>query len=207
GSELDEGSFVPVLGSAQARDLVLRGLAVEPQHDDSINLLMNRVSSTLDLMNEAFGIGTDDTELGMLARSLRRTMAGAETLPQTLEETIAGIDEALSPILRNIDILTAELADPDGLFLTVMDIDGDVYANLSESLASISSILDSLDRAAAFVPAQLPQIAGLIVDLRGTMRAAEDVLVALTNNPLLRRGVPGRPESESGGANPRNIRF
>jgi len=214
GEELPEDSFVPVLGSPQARDLIRRGLAVEPQHDDSIAIIMSRANSVLDELyrtlaqvNEAFGTGTDDTELGLIAGSLRRTMAGAEALPQTVTQLIDRVNEDLVSILSNINTLTTELADPDGLFFAVLDTDGEVYTNLLESLGSIASILENLDRAAAFVPAQLPQIAGLIMDLRGTMRTAEDVLVALTNNPLLRRGVPGRPETESGGVNPRNIRF
>jgi len=221
GPELPEGAFIPILGSAQAVELVRQGLAIEPQHDDSISLIMNRVTSILDevygifsQVNVALGEGTDATEIGMIAGSIRRTLTGVETLPHSVEEaifalttTIDGINEELAPILANVSALTAELADPDGLIFAVLDTDREVYTNLVESLGYISSILDNLDRASAFIPAQLPQLAGLIMDLRGTMRSAEDVLVALTNNPLLRRGVPGRPESESGGTSPRNIRF
>jgi phospholipid/cholesterol/gamma-HCH transport system substrate-binding protein len=82
-----------------------------------------------------------------------------------------------------------------------------VYQSLIKSLDSVSGILDSLNRTVAFVPTQLPQIAGLIIELRGTLKVAEDVLVALTNNPLLRKGVPQHPESQSGGTSPRDIRF
>jgi len=214
GAELPEGAFIPILGSEQALEFISLGLAVEPQHDDSISLIMNRVSSVLDevygiasQVRVAFGEGTDATEIGMMASSMRRAMAEAETLPQTVEQMIADINAQLTPILANITVLTTELTEPDGLLFSIFDVEGEVYMNLVESLASVSGILDNLDRATAFVPAQLPQFAGLIIELRGTMRAAEDVLIALTNNPLLRRGVPGRPESESAGTSPRNIRF
>jgi len=190
GEELPDGAFVPALGSAEARELVLRGLAVEPQQDDGISVLMHRASFMFDeaaqllaYVNEAFGPGTDATEIGQIAGSLRRT--------------IEGLSAELVPIMGSINVLTAELADPGG----------EVYTSLAESLASISSILENLDRATAFVPAQLPQLAGLIMELRSTISVAEDVLVALTNNPLLRRGVPERPQSETGGISPRNIRF
>jgi phospholipid/cholesterol/gamma-HCH transport system substrate-binding protein len=68
-------------------------------------------------------------------------------------------------------------------------------------------MLDNLDRATAFVPGQLPQIAGIIMDLRVTIKSVEDVLIALTNNPLLKKGVPDRLETHGGGTNPRGIRF
>ena len=221
GVELPEGAFIPILGSPQALELVAQGLAVEPQHDDSISLIMNRVNSVLDevygiasQMRVAFGEGSDETEIGMIASGIRRTITGVETLPQTVDQTIvalaSSIDDIMaeiSPILTNVAAITTELTDPDGLLFTILDAEGEVYMNLVASLESISGILDNLDRATAFVPAQLPQLSGLILELRGTMRAAEDVLIALTNNPLLRRGVPGRPESESAGTSPRNIRF
>jgi len=50
-------------------------------------------------------------------------------------------------------------------------------------------------------------VAGLLMDLRVTMKTAEDVLVALTNNPLLRGGVPSRTESQNTDISPRGIRF
>ena len=218
GDELAEGAFVPVLGSPQARALIRQGLAIEPRHDDSISLIMNRASSVLDelnrtlaYVNEAFGTGSDETEIGRIVGNLHRA---SETLPRTIEETIVdlaktieSLNAELAPILANVNVITGELVDPDSVLLTVLNTEGEVYTNLLESLNSVSGILQNLDRAAAFVPAQLPQVAGLILDLRTTMKTAEDVLVALTNNPLLRRGVPGRPETQPAGTGPRNIRF
>jgi len=200
GQELPDDTFIPVLGSPHARELVSLGLAAEPQPDDGISLLMSRATLAIDefqrafaQLNDAFGEGTDATEIGRVAGSLRRSLEG--------------IDAELAPVLRNLNTITAELSDPQGLLFTALDTEGDVYANVLNSLNSISAILDNLDRATAFVPAQLPQLVGLITELRATMRVAEDVLIALTNNPLLRRGVPERPETQSGGAHPRNIQF
>ena len=209
GLPLEEGAFIPVVGSAQARELIRQGLAGDIQHDDSITLLLNRASSVLDevnttlvLVNEAFGTGTEETVMGNIAGSLQEIMTGAEGLPQDINQTLAAamemiekINEDLTPILANINAITAEFTDEE------------LYNQLMSSLNSMAGIFDNLDRATAFIPAQLPQIAGLIMDLRVTMKTAEDVLVALANNPLLRRGVPGRPEGESVGTSPRDIRF
>jgi len=228
GDVLPEGTLVPAVGSAQARELIRQGLAVEPRHDDSISLLMNRASSILEELNRlvvqvnvAFGEGTDETEIGKIAGSIQKTLAGVEVLPQTLDsgvntvvQIIEEIQTDLKPILVSIDSIlanvtdiTEDLTNPDGFLFSILDTDKEVYINLIESIKSIASILDNLDRTTAFIPGQLPQVAGLITDLRVTMKSAEDVLVALTNNPLLRGGVPQKPESQSGGTSPRNIRF
>jgi len=221
GELLAEGAFIPAVGTAQAKELIRQGLAAEPYHDDSISLLMNRASSVMDelnkflaQLNEAVGPGSNDTEIGKIVGSVQKTLSGAEVLPGTVDETaknamktIEELQAELKPILANISAITAQLNDPNGLLYTVLDTDKDVYQNLIKSLRSVSGILDNLDRTTAFIPGQLPQLAGLITDVRVTIRTAEDVLVALTNNPLLRNGIPNKPETQGSGTGPRDIRF
>ena len=203
GQLLEEGDFIPVLGSAQARALISLGYAEAPQQDDSISALMNRVGAILEdvneitsLLAEALGEGSDTSEIGKIMGSVQKTLAEVED-----------IGTELAPMMADLAGLTAALNEPDGLLYTVMDTEGEVYLNLVDSLGSVTSILQSLERTTAFIPGQLPQIAGLIFELRGALVAAEDVLIALTNNPLLRGGVPERQEVQSSGTNPRNIRF
>jgi len=81
GDMLEEGSFIPEVGSAQATELMRQGFAVDPRHDDSISLLMNRVSSVMDelsktlvQLNEALGPGSDTTEIGNIIGSVQKTM-------------------------------------------------------------------------------------------------------------------------------------
>ena len=207
GDLLAENSFIPAVGSVQARELVRQGLAVEPYHDDSITLLMNRVSIAFDNLNrilgeveEALGPGSDYTEIGKIVGSVQKTLAGAEGIPKSVDQAMA----ELVPALANINGILAQANDPNGTLFRIMDSDEAVYTNLVSSLGSVSSILDNLDKTTA---SQLPQIAGLIMELRTTIKSAEDVLVALANNPLLRKGVPERAESQSGGTSPRDIQF
>ena len=206
---LREGSFIPVAGSPQARELIRQGLAVEPRHDDSITMLLTRANTTLEEVNqilahvnEALGPGSEITEIGRIVGSLQRTMEDAEGIPQNLDSLLTDISgliteaqRELIPILANVGAITDELSDPD------------IYVSLAAALGSVTSILDSLDTAIAFIPSQLPQIAGIIMELRQTLAAAEDVLVALSNNPILRGGIPQRPETQGGGTSPRDLRF
>lgn len=222
GEVLEEGAFIPVAGSAQAQELIRQGLAVELKHDDSISVLMNKASTLLDninrtlaQVNEALGPGTDATEIGKMTGSIQRTLSGVEELPQSLDRTIItanrtidGIRAEIEPLLANVNAIVANLNAPDGLLSSVLDTDKEVYTGLVQSLGSVQAILGNLERATAFIPAQLPQLAGIIADVRVTMKSVEDVLVALTNNPLLKQGVPERIEDQAAsGTNPRNIRF
>ena len=214
GQVLDEGAFIPPFGSAQARDLIRQGLTEEVQRDDSISVLLNRISSIMGQLDTALGEGSDDTEIGKIIGSLNKTLVGVEAIPYSLDNaisslntTINGIRLQLNPILANITALTGELNDPDGLIYTVLDTDKDFYTGILGILGSLTSMLDSLDRTLAFIPSQLPQVAGLLMDLRETMQTAQDALTAITNNPLLRGGVPSRADSQNSDISPRGIRF
>jgi phospholipid/cholesterol/gamma-HCH transport system substrate-binding protein len=214
GDPLPEGSSLPVLGSAQAMELIRQGFALEPQRDDSITLLMSKADSFLKelnillaLMNEALGPGTDNTEIGQIIGSIQTTLSSVEDIPVTLDRMIIGIQAQLNPILANANALIRELNEPDGLLYSVMDTDKEVYTNLVKSLVSVSGILEGLDKTVAFIPGQLPQIAALFMDLRVTLATVEDVLIALANNPLLKGGVPDRLETQASNSNPRGIRF
>ena len=218
GDLLAEGSFIPVAGSAQAMELIRQGLAVEPQYDDSISLLMGRINSTLDdvnqilaLVDEALGSGSDQTEVGKIVGSLQKTLAGVEVLPDTVDQTIAslvdmieGLLAEINPLLASATALIDELNDPDGLVYSVLDTDKDIYGGLVKSLTSISSMLNNLDRTVAFLPGQVP---GLLMELRTTLKTADDALVGLTNNPLLRGGIPEKVEGQNSATSPRDIRF
>ena len=220
-----DNGFIPNADSVMARNYIRQGLANEPKHDDSISATLNMVNTTLDGLNilpseveTAFVTGTDATVMGQMAGSINRTLA---MLPETIDDTVysllADIDSiknmldetltGLNPIIADIGALTAMLAAPDGTIAAVLDGSGDVYTSIAGSLESVSWILAELEKTAAFLPRQLPQLAGLIADLRVTLNAAEDVLVALSNNPLLRNGVPAQVEIQPIGTAPRDIRF
>jgi phospholipid/cholesterol/gamma-HCH transport system substrate-binding protein len=218
---LEDGDFVPRLGSSMARNFIRQGLADTPSNNDSISMLISNVNTTLDSvntlileLNDAIQNGDDASALGQIIGSLVVTLAGVETLPDTLTTTlddlIAMLDETLSavdPILADINAITSMAVAPDGTVAAILDADGEFYLGLVRALVSLSGVIEELEKIAAFIPSQLPQIAGLITDVRAALIPAADVLVALTNNPLLRDGIPERVEIQSVGTNPRNIQF
>jgi phospholipid/cholesterol/gamma-HCH transport system substrate-binding protein len=232
---LSAGDYIPPVGTQGARDLIRLGLAQEPRHDDSISLLLNRLSSVMDsvnrtlfAVNEALLVGSDATSIGRIVGGIDRTVEGLSTIPDTVNKTASNLQgdvesllsdiddlkamlreelDRINPILADLNSLSGKLVENDGLVYSVLDTGGPVYTNLVEALGSLSGILDNLDRTVAFVPGQLPQLAGVITDLRVTLTTAEDVLVALTNNPLLRKGIPERIEVQSSGTSPRDVQF
>jgi phospholipid/cholesterol/gamma-HCH transport system substrate-binding protein len=113
----------------------------------------------------------------------------------------------LSGILDDVKDLSKQLTASDGTVMAILDSEGEVYTSLVSSLDSVSGTLRNVERTTAFLPSQMPQIAAVLNQVLGALRAAEDVLIALTNNPLLKAGVPVHSETKIGGTHPRDIEF
>ena len=228
GPSLPEGAYIPVVGSREAEDFIRRGFADEPRHEDSISVILSRVNTTLyeinnvlAYINEAIGPGTDETEIGRMIGGISSLLNVIALVPQMLDDALVemfvfaeeiknDVDPAIDSINEihdNVNSLLAELTDPQGLLFTVLNTEEHVYTSLVASLNSISSILDTLDNSISFLPGQVPQLIGIIMDLRSLMSVADDVLTSLTNNPLLRGGIPDRPEIQGSGTSPRDLRF
>jgi phospholipid/cholesterol/gamma-HCH transport system substrate-binding protein len=212
--------LIPAAASGEGRALIREGLALVPNYDDSITQLISRADTLLQdidgvavLVREALA-GSDDSSIGRAMGGIEETAAGLTAVPgafneslDTLTAELEALLDSIQPVVSNVETLTGELIEPDGLLFTALDTEGPVYTSLVESLSALSGTLRNLERVIAFVPSQLPQVAGILGELRTALGTAEDVLIALTNNPLLKNGIPGRAETRSSGTNPRDIAF
>jgi phospholipid/cholesterol/gamma-HCH transport system substrate-binding protein len=224
---LEEGTVIPNSRSPEARDLIARGLAAVPRQDDSITILVSRANALLENINkvvvqvEAAFAGTDQTFLGRALGKAEGTISAAGETLETVEGVVSGVpgmveniqgslDGLLAdirPVVKNLEAVSGMLAAPDGTVALVLDGEGEIYANLAASLKAVSATLRNLERVSGFIPDQLPRIASLILELQEALRTAQDVLVALTNNPLLRRGIPQHDQTKTDGTSSRDIRF
>jgi phospholipid/cholesterol/gamma-HCH transport system substrate-binding protein len=224
---LMEGTFIPSAASSEGRDYLEKGLVVITGQDDSITVIISRVNTLLQNINGVV-LQLRDAFRGTEATALGRTVSGLEGTVRDASSLVGNVDAGLRPSLENagqitesigriaaqvesaladLKILTAELANPDNLALRVLDPEGPVYTNLDRSLNSISGIMESLEMTAGALPAQMSQAAALILEIRSALEAAEDVIIALRNNPLLKNGVPNRNPAGTGGTSPRDISF
>jgi phospholipid/cholesterol/gamma-HCH transport system substrate-binding protein len=214
---VEEGGLIPAINSSEGKRFLASGMVSIPDHDDSISIIMNRANTLLDTLNnvlvqvqEAFA-GTDRTTLGRTLGDVEMAAAGiqnmTETLPAAVIDSIYAVTGQLEPILADLNEVSAKLVAPDGTVSAVLDSRGEVYTGLIDSLNSISGTLRNLERTSEFIPSQLPQVAVLLSDLQTALKTAEDVLIALTNNPLLKNGIPQRVETRTGGTSPRDISF
>jgi len=189
--QLIDGDFIPEINSPQARWLMENGLAGVEETSDRINSIISQVDTLLRTVNRSLaGSNADETTLAQI-------LNGVNDLVQTL-------NNQLNPILGNIDSITGKISDPSSSIMSILDSEGNVYGDLKTSLDSLSGILVNLERTSDFMPSNFP---ALMADLNAALRTMQDVLVAVSNNPLLRKGIPEHRETSPGGASPRNLNF
>jgi phospholipid/cholesterol/gamma-HCH transport system substrate-binding protein len=199
--QLNENDLVPSSRSEEGRALIERGLGFIPSQSDTIAIIMDKASTildglgtTIDELNLAIA-GSDTSVLGRTFRNVEQTTSG---LPAEMAE--------IEKITRDIAAITGELAGPAGVS-SMLDGTGAIITDLERSVQSLSGILSDVKQTTAYLPREMPQIINLLTSVRTTLQTAEEVLIALRNNPLLRNGVPEHMETDTSGTNPRDIRF
>ncbi|MCL2237765.1 MAG: MlaD family protein [Treponema sp.] len=192
---IDEGEIIPEINSIEARAVFSQGLTTVAKADDSITNILNQVTGILETVNLSLS-GAQ----GSGQAPLEKIIADVAVITGDVREVTSSLSEQLSPLLSMI-------SSPDGAVGSILSADGPLYSSLASSLNSLSGIIDNLDKATAFIPQQLPQVAVAINELNVALRSVQDILTSVANNPLIRGGIPERIETGPGGASPRNQEF
>jgi len=189
--QLSAGDLIPEINSPEARLYITAGLSVVPRANDSISNIVNQVNQLLDTINISLSgsMGYEDLPLGLILSNLESTTSA-----------VAALAESLYPVAEGI-------ASPSGTVMSILDGEGPVYNSIASLLVSLSGIVEDLNKVSDFLPDEIPKITVLINQLSSAIRSAQDVLTAISNNPLLKGGIPERRETGPGGASPRNLEF
>jgi phospholipid/cholesterol/gamma-HCH transport system substrate-binding protein len=179
--QLEEGAVIPEYNSGQAADFIRRGLTDIPESTDSINIIIGNVQKITDDLQDIIG--------------------------QFKEIKIESNLEQLTEILGNLEKISGQAASPSGTVMSILDGDGSFYNDFTSAISSLAGILEELEKTSEFIPSQLPQVAVLLNDLNVTIRQAQNVMTALENNPLLKRGIPQHTETSPGGTGSRDLEF
>jgi len=178
---IQAGELIPEISSPEAKYYIERGLAAVPQTHDSINNIINHVNGLLETINISLtgSQGAEDLILGQLLMDLNRIIAN------------------LNPVIEQV-------SDPSGSVMSILDGQGIVYQNLETSISGIAGIIENINKTSEVFPVQ-----GVVLlnEVNSALRSVQDVLTAIANNPLLRGGIPKRPETGPGGASPRDLEF
>jgi phospholipid/cholesterol/gamma-HCH transport system substrate-binding protein len=224
---LPEQSFIPSADTPLGRAIISQGLADRPEGDEAISRILSEVQPLLasarelvNSMNVTVGILNRDlnqqdvNKVRGVTGEVFRTVSNLQKISSNINQLLEALTPYSQSILENLEkistnlIATSEgLRDPRGLIPKLLDPKGSIATLLddkNELYKIILNIMQELNKASReitqfsrLVNQQSPTIISLLEETRTTIRQTQDVLTGLSNNPLLRGGIPERaPQQE-----------
>jgi len=185
GKELPEGDFIPMINSPEGK-------------------LMRETTKLTNIPPKDDFIADTVEQVQKLIAELQITLTGINA--KTNEKAVTALGQTLVNIEQLTSNLAADLGNPNGI-RKILNGDGNSVNALEGTFVSLNGTMDHVEKSLKNLPQQMPQIFTLVNNARTAISAADDVLVSLKNNPLLKGGIPESAEVDSSGTNPRNIKF
>jgi len=224
GSELvPEGMEIPDVNSVRGRQIIAAGMVERLESSDgisniisSVNVILSDLSAlvkTIDV-SLAGSDGADELTLGQILLNVESVTADITNLVKNIDgnlspifDNVQNVFDDVQIVLSDVQTVTDQLSDPSGTVMSILGTDGTLYTNLADAIESLAGIIENLEKTSAFLPAQLPQIGVIISDVSDVIRAAQNVLISVANNPLLKGGIPEHKVTSPGAASPRDMEF
>ncbi|GAB1482577.1 hypothetical protein MASR2M78_13930 [Treponema sp.] len=164
---------------------------------DAIDQASEAVSGVNTLVGQVNGIvGKSAPRLDAILAQVEEIANSAKAAAESVVVMGANFEKT-SEAFKDPTGIIPKLIDPKGSLKTLLD-DGDrIFNKIDNSLASVEGTLDNLEGATATLSTQMPRIAATIEEARLAIVQAQDVLIGLKNNPLLRGGIPERVDPRS----------
>lgn len=105
--------------------------------------------------------------------------------------------KSLTGDLKNTQGLAKRLLDPKGSIDTFLNDSNELFNQVDTALKNANGIISELHSFAQFINESRPQVSSILEKGSTTLDTATDVLQAAKNNPLLKGGVPPRPQQTS----------
>ena len=164
-------------------------IRIEKQ-EDSIGVLMKKVSSILDNVN-------------VLLFTVNGALTGRGETPIT--KIVGNVNE----ISKNLSTLSVILADEKGAVPALLG--ADLTQNLTEVMKNIADVSQNLSSIAGnadgLINNAVPEIDAVLIQLNSVLVDVQDVLTGVKNNPLIRGGVPDRTSGKSSTSQLRSVDF
>lgn len=121
-----------------------------------------------------------------------------------IADSVVKTTASLEKTATNVEALTSQMTDPYGLVPKLLGAEGSIKTLLDDKNALYDSIMSvvsdaeaslaSIQSMTASLEGQVPNIISLLDETQATIIQAQDVLEGVSNNPLIRGGIPKRVE-------------
>jgi len=201
-SKLLEGKIIPEVNSNEGKSVIESEKSSVAKADDSITNILNQVTGILETVNLALSGPKETKDV-----PLEQIIQNVNGILSDLRVVTGALSEDLKPLINSLDDIAKMLSDPNGAIRSILNSDGAIYNSLEDVIKSLAGIVKNLEKSSDILPEQLPQIVTIIKELSITVKSVQDVLTSISNNPLLKGGIPENTETGPSSAGSRNENF
>jgi len=163
--------------------------------------------------------GKESNQISALIATVKNSVS---TLDQVVSTTSTNVNGFLSPanqasvsaMLTSIARLSSQMEDPKGLIPKLLDPQGSlktllddknelynqltgILTEVNRTLVQVTDTVADLKGLTSYLNRSTPQISGLLEDTKTTLKKTGDVMEGLSNNPLLKGGIPEKKAQTS----------
>jgi phospholipid/cholesterol/gamma-HCH transport system substrate-binding protein len=173
-------------GKSGPMGTMVNGLSTTParvnQAVDSVSVKVNTLVDKLNVISDNLNdisvqargvVGDFSTNLDVISRNLK-DMTGD---------------------LKNTQGLAKRLLDPKGSVDTFLNDSNELYNQVDSAIRNANGIITQIRSFVDYINTTRPQVSSILEKGSTTLDTANDVLEAAKNNPLLKGGVPARPQA------------
>jgi phospholipid/cholesterol/gamma-HCH transport system substrate-binding protein len=210
---LADGSTIPALGTKEAAILINDRKVILSREADPITGLLGQIDPILASVDTVLQTldrtltATNNVIAGQNAGPVGDILANLAGISDTLNQDVGGLSGQVGSVLSNTDLIAANLVktseglteteglvlkllDPQGSFATLFDDNNEIYDMLVALLADVQTSVDDINVLTSFLVDTRPQLTGLLEETQAALDQGQDVLEGLSNNPLIRGGIP-----------------
>jgi phospholipid/cholesterol/gamma-HCH transport system substrate-binding protein len=177
-----------VAGRAGPLGTMVNNLSVTPA---KVNRAVDDVSLRINTLLDKITVISDN-----LADISVKTRGVIGDLSTNLDEISQNL-KSMTADLKNTQGLAKRLLDPKGSIDTFLNDSNELFNQVDTALKNANGIISELRSFAEFINGSRPQVSSILEKGSATLDTATDVLQAAKNNPLLKGGVPPRPQQVS----------
>ena len=212
GDPLEENSFIPSYNLEEAQKLIKQGVVDIPQGDNTVIRIVNQIDplmANINMIIESFNSLTNTLDSGLkgdLDGPFGDTVDNIASITSNINIIIAQTRRRINILLDNfegitgnVNTLTGNISDPEGLIPKMMGKDGtaaalftdnrELYNSLTGILENLDKMTEELNKFTVYLNESTPQFTGVLEESRGALKEGKAVLEGLKNNPLLRGGI------------------
>ena len=162
-----------------------------------IDRLVRQVSEIISGRMDNSPISKTINEINTILSQISAFLSGDTSVP--LASITDGINDAINQlhsILNDVNTLTNQLQDPQGLIPKLLETE-ESKGTLDSLFATLNQTMTDINNVSASLGNNMPQVTIILAQVQTLIKQVQDVVVSLKNNPLIKGNSTERIEKTS----------